>query len=755
MADREIVLRIVVDNTEATQKLKDVERSVDAVTDAAGPGERALRDLQSQLGKLKTEASALNPKVRETADVLEVARRNSVSVATSTVALTGALTGAVAILGVTEAGIIAVSKAYADQSGIMKAHERGILAVSNAWRDFRVQLGEAIIGGGRDLNGFLDATARGLRGLGDRLAESIRNWRAWAAAIPGGQAAINVADIAGFFGGMAPNTALQQRDPVTGAWAPTAAGYLQRNRDRMASLVGYQALATPGVPDDLNALLADLKRGSKSAADGTARLGTAATKAAVVIEELPAYMRAEFASRMAVADRTITQLQQSVFGNGYGGTISVAVPSSNVLIPSSPLPGGGMVVLTPSVSGTAPGFQGVSFGSRLGSAFGAIAPAAIQGIFNGGNVGATLGGLGGGALGTVLGGSVSGAVGGALGATLGSVVPVIGTLAGAGLGKLLGGLFGGPTAKAKEDAAIQPQINSLIAGVTQLYGGLAGVKTMGEIVGVALADAFGSKGAAGLAHLTQLADQFKTQTDRLQDALEKYGLTWEDLGEKAKKFFFEADAQNLLQDYNLLTQAGVEQDKLLTKMAGSWNALVQTAQQNSLQIPNAMRPMLDRLVELGLLLDAAGNKIENLDTLFAQVNPDPIVIDVEYRYPSDTRNDNGDPTSTAYMTGGLVRDKGITYAARGGYLRGTDSVLAALTPGEFVMSREAVRRVGPGALHAINSGAGGLGGAVVINVDARDAVLDGISAERLADKIGRVLMDRARSKGIRLAGVGA
>ena len=83
-----------------------------------------------------------------------------------------------------------------------------------------------------------------------------------------------------------------------------------------------------------------------------------------------------------------------------------------------------------------------------------------------------------------------------------------------------------------------------------------------------------------------------------------------------------------------------------------------------------------------------------------------------------------DPETPGMSRGGLVptpqqfaRGGAVSYLAGGGRPRGTDTVPAMLTPGEFVMSRPAVNRIGAGRLAAMNSGAGGGGVNVTVNVN--------------------------------------
>lgn len=66
------------------------------------------------------------------------------------------------------------------------------------------------------------------------------------------------------------------------------------------------------------------------------------------------------------------------------------------------------------------------------------------------------------------------------------------------------------------------------------------------------------------------------------------------------------------------------------------------------------------------------------------------------------------PDSSAYWstranTGGLIGEKGgVSYYARGGFAKGTDTIPAMLTPGEYVMRREAVNRLGVPFLQMLN-----------------------------------------------------
>lgn len=55
-------------------------------------------------------------------------------------------------------------------------------------------------------------------------------------------------------------------------------------------------------------------------------------------------------------------------------------------------------------------------------------------------------------------------------------------------------------------------------------------------------------------------------------------------------------------------------------------------------------------------------------------------------------------------TGGLITNAGFKYFAEGGLARGTDTIPAMLTPGEYVINREAVSSMGIDTLRSLNNG---------------------------------------------------
>lgn len=105
------------------------------------------------------------------------------------------------------------------------------------------------------------------------------------------------------------------------------------------------------------------------------------------------------------------------------------------------------------------------------------------------------------------------------------------------------------------------------------------------------------------------------------------------------------------------------------------------------------------------------NKVQELINKLQELKGfDGLTIDVNLNggVPEGAPEGAGNPDSSAYWstrahTGGLIGEKGgVSYFAEGGFAKGTDTVPAMLTPGEYVMRREAVNRLGVPFLQRLN-----------------------------------------------------
>ena len=270
----------------------------------------------------------------------------------------------------------------------------------------------------------------------------------------------------------------------------------------------------------------------------------------------------------------------------------------------------------------------------LKSTFGAqLGPTIMQALTGGGDIGKSVGGLLGQSLGQstskMFGGYLTKHLGQTLGGAIGSIIPGLGTIAGSfigqGVSKLvsgIGSLFGGGEGKKVND--IRDEFLKAQGGADALHAKLEKIGRLdlwaplmtgpGKIDAINLAiqnvsgafDDFSQKSLMGL----QAEDDARA---RLQSAIEKYGFTIEELGPKWAAQQLEARAKELIEDFTILTASGVSADTVITKMADSIQSFVETAKKTGGEVPEAMRPMLQRMVEMGLLVDENDKAYETLE----------------------------------------------------------------------------------------------------------------------------------------------
>ena len=99
----------------------------------------------------------------------------------------------------------------------------------------------------------------------------------------------------------------------------------------------------------------------------------------------------------------------------------------------------------------------------------------------------------------------------------------------------------------------------------------------------------------------------------LDETVKRYGFTIDELGPAMQRQALDKQAQQLYQDFKVLTSAGLSVDTVLGKMGGSIQDFVTQSLRTGTEIPIAMKPMLQAMVESGSLLDANGNAITNLE----------------------------------------------------------------------------------------------------------------------------------------------
>lgn len=209
------------------------------------------------------------------------------------------------------------------------------------------------------------------------------------------------------------------------------------------------------------------------------------------------------------------------------------------------------------------------------------------------------------------------------------------------------------------------------------------------------------------------------------------GISIEQLGPVFQQQQIDKTAHQYQDAFDQLTDAGADVGGVLTGLSPKINDLLSDATKFGSSVPKSMQPMLNKMLELGLLTDDSGKKLDTLagftfddskspldkavdkltdaigklgDLLanlpgiaataasgiggaLSTVHPE-IIVDVSF---DDHGGYNGGAQAAA--TGGLVTSFGIQRFGGGGRVlpfvpRGTDTVPAMLTPGEIVLNAD-------------------------------------------------------------------
>ena len=99
----------------------------------------------------------------------------------------------------------------------------------------------------------------------------------------------------------------------------------------------------------------------------------------------------------------------------------------------------------------------------------------------------------------------------------------------------------------------------------------------------------------------------------LQDALARYNFTAVEKGPLINMQEMAAQAEQLLTDYQLLSEAGVDHVAVLREMSGSVSDFVNRALKTGTEVPEAMRGMIEEMIKNGELLDENGVAFTSLE----------------------------------------------------------------------------------------------------------------------------------------------
>lgn len=120
---------------------------------------------------------------------------------------------------------------------------------------------------------------------------------------------------------------------------------------------------------------------------------------------------------------------------------------------------------------------------------------------------------------------------------------------------------------------------------------------------------------------TNLTDQERTLLQSMaarptwqvmQSDAEKFGISIDDLGASFQQARIGSGFDDIYTAFTHLTEGGAPPNVVLQGMADEVQTLLNSTMQFGTQLPSFMKPMLQSMVQLGLLTDAAGNKLTDL-----------------------------------------------------------------------------------------------------------------------------------------------
>ena len=229
---------------------------------------------------------------------------------------------------------------------------------------------------------------------------------------------------------------------------------------------------------------------------------------------------------------------------------------------------------------------------------------------------------GGGIMGAVK--AVASLVGAAIGQAIGTAIggPLGGAI-GAALGSLAGPLVG-QLAKIFDRNKGRDLVKDFVAG----FGGFADFqRKLQETFDPATAERYWIALTQGVGRnspeqakkiIDELNEAFGLQASRLSNAeaiMEEYGFSFEDAGQKFRNAKLAEQFDALFEKTLTLKEVGIDYDEILRRQASQYSELLRRAIATNTEIDSSMRPVLERMAELGLLTDAASGEFLDLNNV--------------------------------------------------------------------------------------------------------------------------------------------
>lgn len=313
-----------------------------------------------------------------------------------------------------------------------------------------------------------------------------------------------------------------------------------------------------------------------------------------------------------------------------------------------------------------------------------------------------------------------------------------------GIGSLFGAIF----------HTEEKEVNKTRQAFVDAAGGLAALNQKAHDAGLTLDHLLQARNVqqytAAVNELKAAFDFQDQAVQTLQETLSRYNFTAEEKGPAVAFKEQDALAQQLYQDWKVLTAAQIDAKAITREMAAGVNDFIHTALKIGYEVPAAMKPMIQQMIDMGVLTDLAGNKIGSLEDsgiTFAETMSagfDRVVKSVDEltaaigrflgltnqaanavkNFPDIPHQGGGGDERDRFHRGGVV----LPFPRAHMGLAVDERMIIAQT-GEGILNRAAMRRIGGArGLNRLNR-EGGAGSAVNVTVNV-DGYIDSPQAQR-------------------------
>lgn len=219
--------------------------------------------------------------------------------------------------------------------------------------------------------------------------------------------------------------------------------------------------------------------------------------------------------------------------------------------------------------------------------------------------------------------ALTSAFGDNIGGALTAAMPAIGALIGPLISKLfsLGGPSADELAGRKVEATFEQSFGSfdqMMAAVGKAYDqqGKSAQQAQTDVLAMLAAEKQGGDAAAAaVAKINSVLQDQQQDAADLQTAIQKYGFSIDQLGPTMQKQQLDDQAKTLINDWRLLVGSGMDVVTVDQKMASSTWDYIQMAKRTGQEVPQAMEPVLQSMLDQGVFTDETGAKLTDLSQL--------------------------------------------------------------------------------------------------------------------------------------------